>query len=131
VRILDVDGDGVSELLAIDDGAVRLLHATGLTAVGNGGEGRAFVLLASAPNPFRTGAAIRFVTPTAGNVSIRVFDAGGRLLRRLDDRVAAGPHEVRWDGKDEQGRAAPSGILFYEVVANGTRRTGRMVRLGS
>jgi hypothetical protein len=130
MAVLDINDDGVSELLAMDAGAVRMLHATGLTAVA-GGNVHGFMLLANAPNPFRAGTSIRFVTPGAGPVAIRVFDAAGRLVRRLDDHLAAGPHEVRWDGRDEEGRAVPSGVLFYEVSANGTRLKGRMVRLGS
>jgi len=79
----------------------------------------------------RTGTSIRFSLPAAGAVGVRIYGAGGRLLRRLDDHLAAGPHQIRWDGKDDQGRAVLSGILFYEVTANGARLTGRMVRLGS
>jgi hypothetical protein len=126
---LDVNDDGIYDLLVSDAGAVRMLHPIGLTAVTDGGDGLRFTLLASAPNPFRAGTSIRFVTPVAGDVGIRVFDARGRLVRKLVDHLAAGPHEVRWDGMDDQGRAVPSGVLFYEVVANGARLTGRMVRL--
>jgi hypothetical protein len=131
VAALDLNADGVDELIVSDDGAVRLLKPTGLVAVTDPARGRGFVLLASAPNPFRAGASIRFSLPAAGDVGVRIYGAGGRLLRRLDDHLAAGAHEIRWDGKDDEGRAVPSGMLFYEVTANGARLTGRMVRLGS
>jgi hypothetical protein len=131
LRAIDINDDGIYDILAIDDVAVRMLYPSELTAVTDRGDSRGFVLLTSAPNPFRAGTAIRFVTPVAGDVGIRVFDAGGRLVRRIDDHLNAGPHEIRWDGRDEEGRAVPSGMLFYEVTANGTRLTGRMVRLGS
>jgi hypothetical protein len=129
--VLDVNDNGVSELLAVDAVAVRLLEPVNLLAVPGSGDGRGFVLLANAPNPFRAGTAIRFVTPAAGDVSVRVLDAGGRLVRRLDGHMNAGPQEIRWDGKDDRGRAVPSGLWFYEITANGARLTGRMVRLGS
>ena len=131
VAALDVNVDGVDELMVSDDGAVRLLRPTGLVAVTDPAQGHGFVLLASAPNPFRAGTSIRFSLPAAGNVGVRIYGAGGRLLRRLDDHLAAGAHEIHWDGKDDEGRAVPSGMLFYEVTANGARLTGRMVRLGS
>lgn len=126
---VDVNNDGISEFLAIDDGAARLVRYTGSTAVTNPGEVPTFQLLGSAPNPFRTGTAFRFTMPATGTVGIRVFDASGRLVRRLDQPVSAGLHEVRWDGRDERGHAVPSGMLFYEVTAGGIRRSGRMVRL--
>jgi len=131
MQIFDVTGDGVFELLAIDAGAARLVKYTGTTSVENPSEGSAFQLLGNAPNPFRNGTAFRFSTRAAGNVGIRVFDASGRLVRKLDEHRTAGLHEIHWDGKDERGRAVPSGMLFYEVTADGTRRSGRMVRLGS
>ena len=131
MQVVDVDANGVFELLAIDDGAARLVRFTGTTtSVASPGGSGDLQLLANAPNPFHTGTAFRFSTRAAGPVGIRVFDAGGRLVRRLDRHLAAGPHEIAWDGHDDQGRPAPSGMLFYEVTADGTRRSGRMVRLG-
>lgn len=130
MQVLDVDGDGVPELLAIDAGAVRLVRYTGTLAVADPGVGGRLQLLGSAPNPFRGTMAFRFTTPAAGRVAIRVFDASGRLVRRLDARSGAGPQELQWDGRDEQGRSVPSGMLFYEVTANGARQSGRMLRLG-
>ena len=59
-----------------------------------------------------------------------MFDASGRLVRRLDEHMTAGLHEIHWNGRDERARAVQSGMLFYEVTADGTRRSGRMVRLG-
>ncbi len=130
MQVVDMDGDGVMELLAIDASAVRMVHFTGTTSVAQPGEGGSFELLASYPNPFLSGTAFRFSTRAAGDVGIRVFDVNGRMIRKLDQRVTAGPHELQWDGRDDQGRPVPSGILFYEVTADGARRSGRMVRLG-
>ena len=72
MQIFDVDGDGVSELFAIDAAAVRLVKYTGSTSVENPGERKDFQLLGSAPNPFRTGTAFRFSTRAAGTSARRV-----------------------------------------------------------
>jgi hypothetical protein len=130
MQVLDVNGDGIGDLLASDAGSVRMLHPIGLTAVTGLGDGRSLALLGNAPNPFHAGTAIRFVLPAASDVAIRVCDARGRLVRRLTDHLSAGTQEIHWDGRDEQGRDVPSGVLFYELTANAARRTGRMVRLG-
>jgi flagellar hook assembly protein FlgD len=52
------------------------------------------------------------------------------MVKRLEEPMTAGMHEVRWDGRDESGRTVPSGMLFYEVSADGTRQSGRLMRLG-
>jgi hypothetical protein len=128
MQVIDVNGDGIHEILASDAGAVWLVRQTGTAAVTDP-VGRADLQLRIGPNPFHAGTSFRFTTRAAGPVGIRVLDAGGRLVRTFDERRAAGVHEIHWDGRDERGRAVSPGILFYEVSAEGTRKTGRMVRL--
>jgi hypothetical protein len=68
------------------------------------------------PNPFASGTSIRFVSPYAQQMTLRVFDITGRLVRTLvDGEVSAGPNEIRWDGRDARGQAAASGIYFYQL----------------
>ena len=100
------------------------------TSVPSPDDGGRLQLLGTAPNPFSTATAFRFSTRATGPVGVRVFDAGGRLIRKLDQHLTAGSHEIRWDGRDERGREVASGLLFYEITADGARRSGRMVRLG-
>ena len=130
MAVVDVDGDGVQEFLASDAGSVRLVRYVGLLSAIEPGRTDGFRLLANAPNPFHDGTAFRFSARAPGNVGIRVFDASGRLVRRLDRLMPAGQHEIAWDGRDERGHLVPSGLLFYEVTAAGARQTGRMVRVG-
>ena len=53
--------------------------------------------LTSSPNPARVRAAIRFALPTAGPMSLAIFDPAGRRVATLIDRqqLAAGPHQVK------------------------------------
>ena len=56
-----------------------------------------FALQAPTPNPLRGEATLAFSLPTAGHVSLRVFDVRGRLVRTLrDDR--ARPARPWWSG---------------------------------
>jgi hypothetical protein len=130
MQAVDLAGNGVSQFLAIDSNAARLVQYTGTTSATLPGLGGGLRLLGNVPNPFRTATTFRFSTRSAGEVSIRVFDAAGRMVRRLAERMPAGMNEVRWDGRDERGNTVPSGILFYEVTADGMRQSGRVVRLG-
>jgi len=74
------------------------------------------VLGANYPNPFNPQTVIPFSLAQRGEISLQVFDARGRLVRRLAaGDFAAGRHEVHWDGMDERGRAMPSGTYFARL----------------
>jgi hypothetical protein len=84
--------------------------------------------IACDPNPFNPATSIRFDLPRAGRVSVRVFDPRGRLVRELlDEERAAGTGAVRWDGTDNRGGRAASGLYFYEVRIPGERQVGKMI----
>jgi hypothetical protein len=65
------------------------------------------------PNPFHTATTIRFSVPEVQHVEIEIFDVTGRRVARLlNGRPKAGPNQTTWDGKDDLGRPAASGIYF-------------------
>jgi hypothetical protein len=54
----------------------------------------------------------------------------GRLVRKLlDEEMSPGFKEVAWDGRDEGGRQAASGVYFYELRAGKKALTRKMVLL--
>lgn len=83
----------------------------------------------SAPNPFRRSTTLRFETPRAGVATLRILDAAGRLVRRLDRPLAAGAHSIAWDGLDERGDPAPVGVLFLDIAIDGVKQTSKIVRV--
>jgi hypothetical protein len=52
-------------------------------------------------------------------------------VRVLEDGVdrEAGRHAAEWDGRDQRGAAAASGVYFYRFRAADYEKTGRMVLL--
>jgi hypothetical protein len=71
---------------------------------------------------------ILFETVNAVPVEVEIFDLRGRLVRHLAAQdFQAGAHEVRWDGRDAQGREAASGIYLVRVVVGGEPRTAKTV----
>lgn len=131
VHAFDVDNDGILEILAIDGGGARLMRWTGLLDVEDGPVSAGAARFGNFPNPFHATTALQFSTRSEGQVGIAIYDAGGRLVRRLDQRLPAGNHSVKWDGRDARGLAAPNGVLFYEVRADGVKQTRKMVHLGN
>ncbi|MBM3317481.1 MAG: T9SS type A sorting domain-containing protein [Candidatus Eisenbacteria bacterium] len=89
-----------------------------------------FRTLPNAPNPFSRDTVIRYQLPQASDVTVAIYDHGGRLIRHLASAGrAAGPHALRWDGRDEEGRTVPSGVYLYKLRAGSSSHEGRMVVL--
>ena len=89
-----------------------------------------FALLANYPNPFNAATIIRFRLGTETEVTINIFDAAGRSVRRLAaGRFGPGAFELTWDGRDDGGHLVSSGVYFYRLRAPGHRATRSMVLL--
>ncbi len=85
-------------------------------------------LVNCAPNPFGDSTRVVYYSPRDGSTSaIRVYDTAGRLVRTLvDEPVFTGLHQVIWDGKDQRGRLAATGIYFIRLE-NGPHQHTRKV----
>jgi len=80
------------------------------------------------PNPFNPSTAIKFDLAASGPVSLRIFDAGGRLIRTLiDGPRAAGAQSAVWDGRSDGAAPVPSGVYFYRLEAPGFAASEQMV----
>lgn len=84
--------------------------------------------LVSTPNPFNPETTIRFTLDRRGQASLLIYDVSGRLVRRLvDDELAAGPHEVLWDGRDQSGRSVTPGVYFSCLESAGQSAMRKVV----
>lgn len=60
---------------------------------------------------------IRFVVPVPARVQMVVEDINGQAIRDLiDGQLAAGYHEVAWEGKDYEGIYQPSGRYTFRMI---------------
>jgi hypothetical protein len=77
-------------------------------------------LLVSRPNPFNPSTTVDFELAASGKAELAVYDATGRLLRRLvDSDLGAGKHSATWDGRDSAGREVGSGSYFFQLTVDG------------
>ena len=84
----------------------------------------------NAPNPFNPQTVIGYAVSQGGRVEIRVYSAGGALVRRFVEHPSgAGRYAVRWNGTDEGGRRLGSGVYFYEIETQGGYRAARKLLL--
>lgn len=81
-----------------------------------------FLSAAQSPGPSgrNSGTTINFAVPQAGKVILRIYSETGQLVRELTNReVGAGRHSAHWDGLNQFGHAAASGVYFYRIIAEG------------
>ena len=91
---------------------------------------RAVTLHQNVPNPFNPTTSIRFDLPAASRVRLTIFDVNGRLVSTLaDEDMQAGTKEVTWNGLDNEGRKAASGVYFYRLSTPGQITSRKMILL--
>lgn len=101
-----------------------------VTAVGGEGRRPALLLDAPSPNPSRGASTLRCGLSRESDATLSICDVQGRVLAVWRwTALAAGSHEVRWNGLAQDGQPVPPGILFARFSADGQVRTQRMVRL--
>jgi hypothetical protein len=88
-----------------------------------------FALSRNYPNPFGRKTTISYDVPAGGgHVTIRIYDAAGRLVRTLVDGPETPGRKVAvWDGCGNKGQKAAAGVYFYHMTAPGFAKTRRMI----
>lgn len=85
-------------------------------------------LLNNYPNPFNPTTKITFEIPQSENVSLKIYNINGELIRTvINENLPAGHFEKVWDGKNDFGREVSSGIYFYRLTAGKFDRSARMM----
>ena len=80
------------------------------------------------PNPFNPTTVIRYDLPTPGLVDLAIYNAVGQHVRTLVRQdQQAGTHGIVWDGRDQQGRAAASGLYLCRMRAGEFRLVRKLV----
>lgn len=83
----------------------------------------AFRLDQNVPNPFNPATTIAFTLPSAGQVTLSVYNITGQeVMRLVDGALAAGTHSIMFNGS----RFA-SGVYFYRITANGFTQAKKML----
>lgn len=82
------------------------------------------------PSPYGIGQTIRVTGDGAGEASVGIFDAQGRLLRTLNAvNRRAGEALFRWDGRTAHGTVVSASALFVRADGGGSRVTRMVVLL--
>jgi hypothetical protein len=125
---LDVNHDGVVNIL--DFAAI----ASGEDSGSQGAPcGARFALEQNFPNPFNPETWVPYQLARQSAVTIRIYRPTGELVRTLDlGQKEAGFYSDKsraayWDGTDDTGQRAGSGVYFYTIQADGFAATRKML----
>ena len=136
----DVNGDGDTDLVVLGTSAesgnggvfVFINQGTSATAVASETTTpTTFALGANYPNPFNPATTIPLAVPDgAKNVDLTIYNVIGQPMRQVwTGPLAAGEHELTWDGRDAQGQPVATGVYVYRLQVDGQTRTRKMVKL--
>jgi len=126
IRIIARDAAG---LAMYDDSDADFVTTSG-SGVSDWPTPEQFALFQNAPNPFNPVTRISYSIPTTSHVVLDIFDVSGRLVRTLvDANVTADRYEVVWDGRNDAGAAAASGVYLYRLTSDGQELERKMVLL--
>jgi hypothetical protein len=96
----------------------RTTTSSGVHEAG-GGIPESFGLFQNYPNPFNPTTSMEFAVPRTANVRIAVYDALGRSVATLaQGEFRRGFYTAVWNGSNENGAAAPSGVYFARMAAS-------------
>lgn len=89
-----------------------------------------FLLSQNYPNPFNAETEIRFALPRACHVELEVYNLlGQRVLTLVDGHQRAGYQRVQWDGRDDRGLDATTGVYLCRLSAGGLQSVKPMMLL--
>lgn len=112
----DMDGNNSLEIImGGQQGNVALVSGgSGLTSVGDIAIPHQLELGQNYPNPFNPATTIEIRLPRQSNFTLTIYDVLGREVRTFTyENVPAGTHQIVWDGNDNAGNRAASGIYVY------------------
>ena len=71
------------------------------------------------PNPFDRSTTIKFDLDSPANVSLKIYDVNGNLVKELfNGYLGSGSQKIEWDGRKADGMQASAGTYLYELTVN-------------
>jgi YVTN family beta-propeller protein len=134
IAVISVAGDSLVQRYRSGSGlrGIAVAPAPRQSAVGLQVEALApgVALEPGAPNPFNASTQIAFALGAAGPVELGVYNVLGQRVRLLVGQpLEAGQHQVVWDGRDQGGREAASGLYLVVLRAEGQQLAQKLMLL--
>ncbi len=89
-----------------------------------------YILSQNYPNPFNPHTTIGYQLPRDVHVTIKVYNTlGQEIVTLVDQQMKAGEQQVVWDGRDQRGSRATSGLYIYTIEAGEFKEMKKMLLL--
>jgi hypothetical protein len=89
-----------------------------------------FGMMQNYPNPFNPETKISFNVNRKADISLEIYNLKGQKIRTLlDVSLAKGQHQIIWDGKDDKGLNAGSGVYIYKMKSGSHSEIKKMILL--
>lgn len=88
-----------------------------------------FGLSQNYPNPFNPRTTIELSLPIPSEWRLTIINVNGQVVRKLSGYSEAGTTAIEWDGYNDSGQPATSGIYFYKAEAESFSATRKMILL--
>ena len=119
VRVYDVDGNGLSEVIISGNDETRIYeYQVGIAEV-TGYEVQD-IRLAAFPNPFSNRLTMLYGLRNTSSIQtseVGIYDASGRLVKDFALSNSTQLNQITWDGSDLSGEKLPSGVYFLKLQA--------------
>lgn len=82
------------------------------------------------PNPFNATTTIRFQLPSQSYTLLEVYNIlGEKIVTLVNEELAKGSYNIRWNGKNNYGKSVASGIYIYRLITTNYVMSKKMVLL--
>ena len=120
-----------SRALALEDILVKFGESPSTSGTGVGATPRVAFATGNYPNPFNPSTTVKYSTPFAGKLSIKVYNVRGELVKTLVERdvLANTTGQVVWNGDDNNGNPVASGVYFAQTRVGSNETMQKMALL--
>jgi hypothetical protein len=90
-----------------------------------------FSLEQNYPNPFNPVTTINYTLNASGDVKLIVYNMLGQKIKTLvnNSQMAAGNHQITWEGTNDLGQQVSNGIYFYKLQTGSNAQIRKMMFL--
>jgi hypothetical protein len=129
VRVFDIDGNGLSEVIISGNNQTRIYEYQVGIAEDAACEAQE-IGLAVSPNPFSDKVTITFgLKRLSANhtIELRIYDSCGRFVKYFEPPISIQNNQITWDGKDSLGHKLPGGVYFLKIIAGDYTETKKLL----
>jgi hypothetical protein len=114
----------------VTDSMMKIEGTAGPTSVDITPTPVSFILNANYPNPFNPSTTISFSLTQSAQTRLEIYNLKGQKVKTLcNTNLNSGDHQYVWNGTDEQGKKAGSGVYFYKLSSGSQSSMKKMIMM--